>query len=57
MGVAIVRELVAGGRKFLKALEGNGIEIAGEFSVVGKNDSATSHECVDERLLTHLEGL
>lgn len=54
VGVAIVGKLVAGGRKFLKALKGNGIEIAAEFGVVGENHSAASDEGVDERLLSHL---
>lgn len=54
MGVAIVGELVAGGGEFLKALKGNRIEIAAEFSVLRQNHSPTSHEGVDERLLTHL---
>ena len=52
--IAVVGELVVGGRKLLEALEGDGVEIAAEFGVLGEDHSSASHECVDQRLLAHL---
>lgn len=53
MSVAIVGELVVSGRKLLKALEGDGVEVSAEFSVLRENYRSTRHERVDQRLLPH----
>lgn len=55
VAIAIVGELVVGGRKLLEALRGDAGEISGELCVLGQNHSASSHEAVDQRLLPHLE--
>lgn len=57
VAIAIVGELVVGGRKLLEALRGDAGEISGELCVLGQNHSASSHEAVDQRLLPHLETL
>lgn len=54
VAIAIVGELVVGGRKLLEALRGNGGEIASELCVLGENHTASSDEAVDQRLLPHL---
>ena len=56
MGIAVVGELVVGGGKLLEALEGDGIEVAAEFGVVGENKGSARDEGVDQRLLAHLQG-
>lgn len=49
--IAVVGELVVGSRKLLEALKGDGIEVATEFSVIGKNHSSSRNKGVDQRLL------
>lgn len=53
MCVAVVGELVVGGRELLKALEGDGVEVSAEFRVLRENHSSPRHERVDQRLLPH----
>lgn len=53
MCVAIVGELVVGGRELLKALEGDGVEVSAEFGVLRENHCSPRHERVDQRLLPH----
>ncbi|RDX98750.1 hypothetical protein CR513_18287, partial [Mucuna pruriens] len=51
--VAVVGELVVGGRKFLEALRRHAGEVAGELGVLGEDHGAASDETVDQRLLSH----
>lgn len=53
MGVAVVSELVVGGREFLEALKSYGIEIPTEFRVLSENHSSAGNESVDQRFLAH----
>jgi hypothetical protein len=53
MSIAVVGELVVGGRKLLEALESYGIEIPAEFRVLREKHSSARNECVDQRLLAH----
>ncbi|GMQ07943.1 hypothetical protein CsSME_00051915 [Camellia sinensis var. sinensis] len=54
VAIAVVGELVVGGREFLEALRSDAREISGEFGEFGENHCSSSHEAVDQRLLPHL---
>lgn len=49
--IAAVGELVVGGREFLKALKGDGVEVSAEFGELGEDHGSTRDEGVDQRLL------
>lgn len=51
MAVAVVGEFIVGGRELLEALKSDGVEVAAEFSVLGKNHGAARDERVDQRSL------
>lgn len=53
MAVAIVGELVVGGRELLEALGGDAGEIACELRVLGEDHRPPGDEAVDQRLLPH----
>jgi hypothetical protein len=53
MAVAGVDELLVGGREPLKALSRNRWEVASELRVLRQDHSASGHEAVYERFLTH----
>jgi len=49
--IAVVGELVVGGRKLLEALCSDGCEIAFEIGELDEDHRPSSHETVDQRLL------
>ena len=51
MTIAVVGELVVGGRKLLEALCSDGCEIAFEIGELDEDHRPSSHETVDQRLL------
>jgi len=51
VAVAVVGEFIVGGRKLLEALKRDGVEVAAEFGVLGKNHGAARDERVDQRSL------
>lgn len=53
VAVAVVGEFVVGRREFLKALGGNGSEVACELGVLSEDNGVPRHEAVDQRLLSH----
>ena len=53
MAIAVIGELVVGGREFLEALRSDAGEIPGELREFSEGHRSTSHEAVDQRLLAH----
>lgn len=53
MAVAIVSELVVTRRKFLETLSSYAGEVSGELRVLSQYHRSSSHEAVDQRLLSH----
>lgn len=53
VSIAVVGELVIGGRKLLEALRRYAGEVACELRVLGQDHRPTRHEAVDQRLLPH----
>ena len=53
MAIAVVSELVVGGREFLEALRRHAGEVSGELGVLREDNGASSDEAVDQRLLSH----
>lgn len=53
MAIAVVSELVVGGREFLEALLRHAREVSSELGVLGEDHGAASDEAVDQRLLPH----
>lgn len=53
MAIAVIGELVVGGREFLEALRSDAGEITGELREFSKDHRSTSNEAVDQRLLAH----
>ena len=51
MTIAVVGELVVGGRKLLEALCSDGCEVAFEIGELHEDHRLSSHETVDQRLL------
>jgi len=51
VAVAVVGELVVGGRELLEALERDCVKVAAEFGVLGENHCAARHERIDQRSL------
>ncbi|KAF8394171.1 hypothetical protein HHK36_020377 [Tetracentron sinense] len=52
--VAVVSELVVGGRELLKALRSDAGEIASKFGEFSEDHGSSSNEAVNQRLLAHL---
>ena len=53
MAIAIIGKPIITRREFLKALRGDGGEIAGEFRIFRQNHRSSSHKAVNQRLLAH----
>lgn len=53
VAIAVVSELVVGGREFLEALRRHAGEVSGELGVLREDNGASSDEAVDQRLLSH----
>ena len=53
VAIAVVSELVIGGRKLLEALRSYAGEVACEFRVLRQKHRPARHEAVDQRLLPH----
>jgi len=53
VAIAVISELVVGGREFLEALRRHAREVSSELGVLSEDHSAASDEAVDQRLLSH----
>ena len=53
MSVAVVSELVVGGRELLEALQSYAVEVAVKVSMLRQDQCPTRHKAVDQRLLPH----